>query len=120
LADGQALPLSDVDLALVLRPDPSFSAYDRIRMEFEIAAEVESQCAISPVDVRSMNDAPLPVRGMVVTEGILLFSRDEEFRIDFEVYTRKLYFDFLPTQEMMRQAFFESLKKEGLLGDKTR
>jgi hypothetical protein len=56
----------------------------------------------------------------VLSEGILLFSRDEEFRIQYEVLTRKLYFDFLPVLEMMRTAFFERLKQEGLNSGKTR
>jgi len=119
-AEGTALPSSDVDIALVLEPKCDISAYDRMKMEFDIAAEVEARCKIKEADVRSINSAPLTVKGMILTEGILLYSRDEEFRVDYETHYRKLYFDFLPVATMMRDAFFRQLKEEGLSGGKAR
>lgn len=119
-AEGTALPSSDVDIALVLEPNCGLSAYDRMKMEFAIAAEIEAKCKIKEADIRSIDSAPLTVKGMVLTEGILLYSRDEEFRVDYEVYHRKMYFDFLPVAEMMREAFFRQLKEEGLSGGKAR
>jgi predicted nucleotidyltransferase len=120
MADGSTLPSSDVDIGLVLDPNFALSAYEQLQLEFDIAAEVERRCDIREADVRCLNIAPLTVQGMVLSEGILLYSRDEEFRIQYEVYTRKLYFDFLPVVEMMRTAFFERLQEEGLTGGKTR
>lgn len=119
-AEGTTLPSSDVDMALILEPNYSLSAYDRMKMEFNIAADVEARCKIKEADVRSIDFAPLTAKGMILTEGILLYSRDEEFRVDYEVYTRKIYFDFLPVVRMMRDAFFRQLKEEGLSGGKTR
>jgi len=119
-AEGTALPTSDVDIALVLEPKSHISAYDRMKMEFDIAAEVEDRCKIKEADVRSIDSAPLTVKGMILTEGILLYSRDEEFRVDYETHYRKLYFDFLPVARMMRDAFFRRLKEEGLSGGKAR
>ena len=119
-AEGTALPSSDVDIALVLEPKCDISAYDRMKMEFDIAAEVEARCKIKEADVRSIDSAPLTVKGTVLTEGILLYSRNEEFRVDYEVYTRKMYCDFLPVAKMMRDAFFRQLKEEGLSGGKAR
>lgn len=43
------------------------------------------RCGILEADVRVIDDAPIILRGRVVTEGILLYSRDEETRVDFEV-----------------------------------
>jgi len=119
-AEGTALPSSDVDIALVLEPKCDISAYNRMKMEFDIAAEVEARCKIKEADVRSIDSAPLTVKGLVLTEGILLYSRDEEFRVDYEAHYRKMYFDFLPTAKMMRDAFFRQLKEEGLSGGKAR
>jgi hypothetical protein len=51
------------------------------------------------------------VRGEVVTNGILLFSRDEGFRVDYETSTRSEYFDFMPVAAMHRQAYFERLRE---------
>ena len=120
VADGTTLPSSDVDIALVLEPGSNLPPYDRTKMEFDIAAEVEKRCKVREADVRSIDSAPLTVKGTVLTEGILLFSRDEEFRVGYEVYTRKMYFDFLPVAKMMREEFFRKLKEEGLTGGKTR
>jgi len=120
VAEGRSLPSSDVDIALVLEPNCGRPAYDRMKMEFDIAAEIERRCGIKEADVRSIDSAPLTVKGLVLTEGVLLYSRDEEFRVDYEVYTRKMYFDFLPVARMMREAFFKQLKEEGLTGGQTR
>jgi predicted nucleotidyltransferase len=119
-AEGTALPSSDVDIALVLEPKCDVSAYDRMKIEFDIAAEVEARCKIKEADVRSIDAAPLTVKGLILTEGILLYSRDEEFRVDYEAYNRKMYFDFLPVAKIMRDAFFGQLKEEGLAGGKAR
>lgn len=119
-AEGTASPSSDVDVALVFEPNYDISAYDRLKMEFDIAAEVEARCKIREADVRSIDSAPLAVKGAVLTEGILLYSRNEEFRVDYEVYIRKMYFDFLPVAKMMRDAFWGQMKEEGLSGGKAR
>lgn len=121
VAEGYALPTSDVDVALVLAPGHGLSAYQRLRLELEIAGELEARCGWVPMDVRSLNDAPLMAQGQVVTEGILVYSRDEDFRVDYEILTRKRYFDFLPVARLMRRAYFEHMGKElrrrGLLAD---
>jgi predicted nucleotidyltransferase len=112
IAAGCPLPNSDVDIALVWMSDCTLDAYQRFQTELEIATEIESRCGIPDADVRSINDAPLRVRGQVLTEGVLLYSRDEDLRIAYEVYTRKRYFDFQPTLEMMRQAYFTHMEAD--------
>jgi len=119
VAEGNALPSSDVDIALVFAPSLNLTTYERMQVEFSIATEIERRCNIKEADVRSIDSAPLTVKGSVLTEGVLLYSRDEEFRVEYEVYNRKVYLDFLLVVEMMREAFFEQLRKEGLFGSKT-
>jgi uncharacterized protein len=120
VADGSASSASDVDIALVFEPGCLLSPYERTKRELQIAAGIEDRCDIREADVRSIDNAPLTVQGKVLTEGILLYSRDEDFRVQYEVHVRKLYFDFAPVEEMMRQAFFERVKQEGLTGGKAR
>jgi len=120
VVEGTASPSSDVDIGLVLGPNSGLSSYERMQLEFDIAAEVEDLCGIREADVRSIDKAPLTVQGMVVSDGRLVYSCDEEFRVEYEVRTRKLYFDFMPVMEMMRKAFFERVKTEGFTGGKTR
>lgn len=117
---GDALPTSDIDIAIIMSPDLTLSTYDRTLIEFDIAAEYEKECNLSEVDVRSIDSAPLTVQGKVITDGILIYSRNEEFRVAYEVTTRKRYFDFLPVECMMRDAFLDHVRKHGLTIDKRR
>jgi len=116
VVEGTALPSSDVDIALVLGSGHNLTGYERMQLEFSIATDIERKCNIKEADVRSIDSAPLTVRGLVLTEGVLLYSRDEEFRVEYEVYNRKIYLDFLPVVEMMRRALFEQIGEEGLTG----
>jgi len=119
-ATGHMGPSSDVDIGIVFNSNTGLSAYERMQMEFRIASEIERSCGIQEADVRGIDNAPLTVQGEVVTEGILLYSRDEEFRVDYEVHTRKYYFDFLPVVQMMRHSFLQQLREEGFRHGKAR
>ena len=96
-ARGKPLPTSDLDLALVLRTetgsdDPLFAE----RLASRIASALDEPIE---VDAHLAEDLPLPVRGRVVTSGVLLYEADPVRRVDFETSTRRLYFDFLPLLE---------------------
>jgi len=112
VAEGHALPNSDIDVALVLAPDHGLPAYPRMLMELDIAAEIEERCGLRSLDVRSINEAPVIARGTILTEGVLLYSRQEDFRVEYEVSTRKEYFDFLPVARMMQRAYFEQMDQQ--------
>jgi predicted nucleotidyltransferase len=120
IAEGCPLPGSDVDIALVWMPDCEQTPYERLNAELDIAGEIEGQTGIQNADVRSINDAPLRVQGQVLTQGQLLYERDEDLRVEYEVYTRSRYFDFQPALKLMRQTYFQrleaDLRKKGLYG----
>jgi predicted nucleotidyltransferase len=109
-AAGRATPISDIDLAIVAHPGVAPAAYLELELELEIYF-----CKIlktDRVDARIINLAPLGIKGQILTKGILAFSRDDFFRVEFETETRTRYFDFLPVIQQMTGAFFERLKKE--------
>lgn len=112
VAAGCSTPLSDVDIALVLEPGRRLDAHQRLMLELEITADLEQRCAIPNPDVRNINDAPVGVQGEVVTKGKLVYATDDDFRVAYEVRTRKRYFDFQPVLEMMRQSYFARLEDE--------
>jgi len=112
IVSGGMTPFSDVDVALVLSPHCELDAYQRFMLDLEIGAEIERRCGILDVDVRSISDAPLRVQGRVLTEGVLLYCKDDDFRVAYEVTTRKRYFDFQPVLTMMRQAYFARLEAD--------
>jgi hypothetical protein len=112
VARGRPLPSSDIDIALVLTEVPP--PYERLTLELSIQAALEDACGLTNLDVRSINEAPLVAQGDIVQEGILLYSRDKEQRVAFEILTRKKYFDYQPIATRMQQAFLEHVRQKGL------
>lgn len=93
-ASGKPTERSDLDLALVLRGDPS-------RDDPLLAERVSGRLATGlgtpiEIDTHVAADLPLRVRGRIVTSGVLLYEADPSSRVEFETATRRLYFDFLP------------------------
>jgi len=113
-AAGLPTPLSDVDVALVagqaLRP------LGRLKLILRLQVALADCCDIPNADVRLIDEAPLVFRGRVLTDGILVYARDEAFRVEFETRTRMLYFDYLPIHREMQKAFFQDIRERGLHG----
>lgn len=81
---------SDVDIAVFAEKpeeDPLLEANISLKME---------QVLNRSADVRIINHAPAILINQVLKEGILLLSRDESLRINFEVRNMNEYMDFLP------------------------
>lgn len=116
-AQGIATPLSDVDIALVA-DDRALVSLERWDVELGIEVAVEGACGIDNTDVRIINDAPLAIRGAVAMQGVLLYSRDEQARVEFETKTRDEYFDYQPIARQLREAFFADLREHGLYGQR--
>lgn len=92
---------SDVDFAILLSrsfKDP----YDLVRLigELAIALNVEDE----KINLIVLNDADLELAYKVISEGKVIFERDIEKRVDFEVRTLKLYMDFKPVLDQMRKS----------------
>ncbi|HEY4723005.1 MAG TPA: nucleotidyltransferase domain-containing protein [Anaerolineae bacterium] len=116
-ATGLATPLSDIDIALVVAENQA-APHNRLKLELALADEIAVRCGLSQIDVRIVNEAPLVLRGQVVTDGILLFARDEDTRVEFETRTRSEYFDFLPVARQLRESFFDDIQQRGLYGQR--
>jgi len=104
---------SDIDIALVLKDLPD--KHQQMQLEMKITALLDQRFRM-PFDIRTINNAPLKVKGEVVTHGKLIYCRDEAFRVSFETYVRDRYFDFLPTLNSMREVYLSSVKSGGLIG----
>lgn len=81
VARGRTTPLSDVDIALIT--EESLSPLARLDLELDIEVALAER-NLTKSDVRIINDAPGVVQGRVVTEGVLIYCRDEQRRIAFE------------------------------------
>lgn len=119
-AAGNPSPASDTDIALVLcraEGQPRLPADERLALEFAVEAALENHKIQKP-DVRVIDDLPLSFRGQVATQGVRLFSRNEEDRVAFETRTWKEYLDFEPVARRLRREFFESVRNQGLFPTK--
>lgn len=109
VARDQALPLSDIDVGLVLREELPF--WETLDLEGDVERALAQATGFSNIEVHVVNRAPLLLLGAMVTEGALIYARDNKTRIGYEVTTRNLYFDYLPSARAMAQTFAESLPK---------
>jgi predicted nucleotidyltransferase len=103
---------SDVDIALLATQE--LPPQERLRLMLDLSLELEERCDLREADVRIIDDAPLVLQGRVVTEGILLYSRDEAERVRYETATRMRYFDYLPIHQQLRDAFLANVREQGL------
>jgi len=93
-ATGNVHPFSDLDIGVYIDDVPDLKYLElELSLSLEIDAKIESDVR---TEVRIINNLPLVVIGNIITEGSLIYSINENIRVDFEVYVRKAYFDFLP------------------------
>src|SRR5438876_930973 len=98
---GQAGPLSDFDLGIVVREALSPQA----RLELAAALTEQSErLTHERVDVVILNDAPPALRHRAVRDGILLFARDDGARVAFEARAIREFLDFEPVLERYDRA----------------
>ena len=89
-ASGESRVESDADVAIM--GDRRLDLLERSRL----AARLADALGVPDVDLVALDEARLDLRGRVVQEGRLIYSRDEPARVDFVVRTLSEYFDYLP------------------------
>ena len=103
-AKGDVHPFSDIDIGIYLEENiPALKALD-----IELSLSIDFDAIMGNkfnVDVRSINNMPLMMKGSIVSEGILLYSRNDPFRVEFETNARKVYFDFKPYIHRYHKAY---------------
>ncbi len=87
-ADGHSTPMSDFDLAVLLK-----EPYDRKKI-LEVSVKASLALKTDDVDVLELNTAPVFLAHRVLREGILLFENDELYVSDYIEKTLRHYFDF--------------------------
>lgn len=98
-ARGDFTEGSDMDFAILLSgsfKDP----YDFVRLIGELATALKVKD--EKINLVVLNDADLELAYKVISEGSVVFERDVEKRVDFEVRVLKSYLDFKPVLDQMR------------------
>ena len=108
-ATGCANAFSDLDIGVYLHPG---STHHSLEVELDLALELDRSLGHKvETEVRAINSLPLMFLGRIVTDGILLYSRDESARVEFEVGVRKRYFDFLPVIREYHRTYIKTATK---------
>ena len=111
VARGRANHLSDVDIAVLLKPD--IDMQDTIEYQLQLLAELEKYFG-KGLQVTILNSASLLFTYQVIREGVLLYEQSHSDRIGFEVRALQLYFDFKPRLDFLNQAVMKRIREVGL------
>lgn len=89
-ARGGARTDSDTDVAVL--GAAGLTREDRLRLALELP-DVFERAAGTEVDVVVLDDAPLPLRGRIVQQRVMLYSSDEPLRVRWESLTMRMFHD---------------------------
>ena len=104
-AQGFPHQFSDLDIGVFIE-----SVDDQKSLDLELSLSLlfdESLNHKVQSEVRVLNQLPLSVVGNILLDAVLIFSRDEELRIEFEKDVRKAYYDFLPIIHLHQKAYLQ-------------
>jgi len=106
-ATGLVHSFSDIDIGIYV---PAAVTEDRLDLEMSLALSIDRVLKEkSKSDVRVINHLPLAVVGEIVTNGLLIYCRDDKVRIDYETIVRMSYFDFIPFLKKYQQEYLEQM-----------
>ena len=92
-ARGQAGPLSDVDVAVLIDASVPHATYPGTRLK--LMGDLAEQLGHDDVDVVVLNEAPLALAYRVLRDGVLVYCRDRDHSVQFKARTVSQYLDFL-------------------------
>jgi hypothetical protein len=105
---GLSHPFSDLDIAIFVEGLDIKACLD---LELSLALRIDENLDhVVQSEVRVLNHLPLVVKGRILGEGKLIFSRAEDKRIEFETQVRKAYFDFLPVIHQYQNTYREKAR----------
>ena len=96
-ASGTAGPLSDIDIAVLLKEGLGKEMYSE--KEVNYLSRANDILHTDEVSFVLLNKAPLTIKYGVITDAKILFSRDEDARFSFEERVMDEYMDFRPVLE---------------------
>jgi hypothetical protein len=106
VAQGRERADSDLDIAVLLRPD--VPANDYFQIELDLNTEIVGCTHIDDVDVVILNRAPPLLAYEVIAGGHLIFGRHED-RVTYEVRAITEFIDTQPIRKAQEQAYLRRL-----------
>lgn len=116
LAQGMAMPHSDIGVAILLLPSTAelYLATRRLQLIAELEPFANRQ-----VDVVVLNHAPLLLRHQVLLHGRRLYEGNCYERVEFEVRTHQLFNDVRPMLDYFNRDLLEKIR-EGKFGRRSK
>ena len=103
-------PLSDVDIALL--SDPPYNRKINFEQWGNYHEEVVRSLKTEEVDLIILNEAPLRIQYGILANKELIYNRDNDKRVDFEVMVYSHYFDFKHLLDEYYDSLFLRIKNE--------
>lgn len=112
-ARGTGRECSDIDVAVLFAgSEDKLRRFDR---RLEIIMDLERVTG-KKVDVIDIQAAPLLLQHQILKDGILLVDKDSRYRVAFEVWSRRTYFDLQPLLERRNKKFIAKVLERGIDG----
>jgi predicted nucleotidyltransferase len=109
-ARGRAGPLSDLDVAVLLREGADTEA-----TQLDLIGDLARAAGTDEIDLVVLNDAPNELAFRVIRDGRVLLCRDEAARVHHRVRTILEYLDLEPLRRLVAQGLRHRLT-EGTFG----
>ncbi|HEX7714494.1 MAG TPA: nucleotidyltransferase domain-containing protein [Bacillota bacterium] len=100
---GKNRPHSDLDLAVLF--DPKLDVFQRFDNKLQIANDLEESLNVK-IDLVDLESADLFFIHQIMLDKLLIYEKDRERRVEFEVKARRDFFD--------RQHFYDLYYREAL------
>ena len=107
---GRAGPASDYDIAALCTPE--LSSAERGRWRLKLLGRLIDAYRSDAIDLVMLNDAPVLLRFEVIRVRQVLYNRDDEARVAFEVRTMQEWFDWEPRYTRMQRARLKQFASE--------
>jgi predicted nucleotidyltransferase len=98
---------SDIDVAVYLKP---MNMNDFVRTEEKLTLALIMRLHDDRLDLRVLNALPFLMQYAVLRDGILIFSRNELERVDFETQVMIRFFDLKPYLDEYRRTLLSKIR----------
>jgi predicted nucleotidyltransferase len=109
---GGVTSMSDVDLAVQVRPDPD--ALSLLQRQLALSRDLAAFSAEREIDVVLLNRASPLLRYEVAERGLLIFERRASDGVSFEARARQRFFDLKPMLDFHSAAVLQRIEEVGL------
>lgn len=108
--DGSGDSFSDLDIGVVFGKVLQFDK--KIKIYSYLTEKIEQILEFKPVDVIFMDEVPLELQFEIITHGKLIFCKNDNFRVNYEIGIQRKYMDFKYFLDKSYQDIILSFKEE--------